>query len=54
MLGWILLGGVFVGANVIGYKLYCDNNNKKLRKKYNKDKDKTIITLKEKDIKEVK
>lgn len=54
MIGWILLGGVLVGANVIGYKLYCDNNNKKLRKERKKNNDKTIITLKEKDIKEVK
>ena len=59
MLGYILLAGSLIGANVIGYNIYSKRKSEKNRKRFYRDengeiKESIVITLKPEDIKEVK
>ena len=58
MIGYILLIGSLIGANMIGYNMYKEKKAKKIRRKYRdvngKIKEDIVITLKPEDIKEVR
>lgn len=58
MLGYILLAGALIGANVVGYNMYKERKAKNVRRKYRDEngeiRESVVITLKPEDIKEVK